>query len=84
MNTWIVPLCHLAYGWHDGSGRRHRGPGGRFTYGFACRVMRACQRRGIDRPLDIKMTPEMLSVYRHLEEAYIPAEWRALNEKAGG
>lgn len=81
--TWLIPLCYFAYDWHDGTGRQHRGPGGRMTYAFACRVHQACKRRGIDMPLDVKLTPAMKKVYRHLEETYIPAEWRKLNEDAG-
>lgn len=79
--TWLIPLCYFAYDWHNGNGRSTKRD--RVSYGLACRVMRACKRRGMEFPLDVKLTPAMKKVYRHLEETYIPAEWRKLNENAG-
>ena len=72
--TWLVALTHFAYSWHNGHGRSSKAD--RVSYRLACLAHQACKRRGIDRPLDVKLTPAMKKVYRHLEETYIPAEWR--------
>jgi hypothetical protein len=75
---WLIPLCHFAADWHNGHGRvtrRDRREGERVSYRLLSLAMMAAKRRGVYHPLE-PMTVKQKLIYRHLEETYIPAEWR--------
>jgi hypothetical protein len=61
MHTTIA-LTHLAANYNNG--QRSRG------YRLLCRLLHRCQRHGIIRPLDKKLSGQRAKLYKELEKKY--------------
>lgn len=74
---WLIPLCYFASEWHNGKGHSNKRLNDRVSYRMLCLAIRAAKRRGEFQPLSTPMTVKMKKVYQHLQDTYIPAEWRS-------